>query len=60
MKWSEKIRKVLFPKSIWVFLMVNIMAVSLIFIFTRGLEKHWLGCIYILLFYKSCDKYDKI
>lgn len=52
MDWREKIKKVLFPKTIWIFLMVNIMAVSLIFIFTRGLENHWFAyIIYVLSCY---------
>ena len=52
MKWKEKIRKVLFPKTIWVFLLINVMAASLIFIFMRGLEKHWFAyIIYVLSCY---------
>ena len=52
MNWNETIRKVLFPKTIWIFLMVNIMAASLIFIFMRRLDKQWFAyIIYVLSFY---------
>lgn len=52
MEWREKIKKVLFPKTIWIFLMVNIIAASLIFIFTRGLETRWFAyIIYVLSCY---------
>lgn len=52
MNWNEKIRKVLFPKTIVIFLMVNIMAASLISIFMNELEKHWFAyIIYVLSCY---------
>ena len=52
MNWNEKIRKVLFPKTILIFLMVNIMVASLTFVLTTGLEEQWFAyIIYVLSFY---------
>lgn len=52
MNWREKVKKVLFPKSILIFLMVNIMVVSLIYIFIKGLETQWFAyIIYVASFY---------
>ena len=52
MNWREIIRKVLFPNTFVVFLMVNASAVGLIYIFIRGMEMHPLAYLmYVIAFY---------
>ena len=52
MNWRETIRKILFPNAFVIFLMVNISAAGLIYIFMRGMEMHPLAYLaYVVAFY---------
>ncbi len=43
--WKEFGLRLLFPKAIWIFLLVNISAISLIYVFLNGMGKHFIAYI---------------
>ena len=52
MNWKEKIKRIVFPHEVTIFLMFNISVVGLIYVFIKGLETHWLAyLLYIFSFY---------
>ena len=52
MNWKEKIKRIVFPHEVTVFLMFNISVVGLIYVFIKGLETHWFAyLLYIFSFY---------
>ena len=52
MNWKEKIKRIVFPHEVTVFLMFNISVVGLIYVFIKGLETHWFAyLLYMFSFY---------
>ena len=52
MNWKEKIKRIVFPHEVTIFLMFNISVVGLIYVFIKGLETHWFAyLLYIFSFY---------
>ena len=52
MNWKEKIKRIVFPHEVTIFLMFNISVVGLIYVFIKGLETHWFAyMLYIFSFY---------
>ena len=53
MNWKEKIKRIVFPHEVTIFLMFNISVVGLIYVFIKGLETHWFAyLLYIFSFYE--------
>ena len=52
MNWKEKIKRIVFPHEVTIFLMFNISIAGLIYVFIKGLETHWFAyMLYIFSFY---------